>query len=283
MIKQEIRRNIWSLLLITIRNPIPKRSFRFATLLLTLSLLFTAFVPMQTAAAAGTTVYITRTGAKYHLSGCQYLRKSKISISLENAVNQGYTACSRCNPPVWNASSASAPASKPSSQTYVTVPDASKSSSQPSVTTPDVSSQTIGQTQIQLPSNSSLAVTAYADPNGIYNRLISVQLVFTNNSDAPLGITQNGTALDANGNALLPLPLNTGVYQAVAPHSMLTITFFFLATAADDLSSLRVIYPYADYTEQYWTDYAAFLAGQISSADFSGKYPTTPLEFTLTQ
>ena len=42
------------------------------------------------------TVYITKTGKKYHRSGCSYLKKSKISISLKNAKAQGYTACSRC-------------------------------------------------------------------------------------------------------------------------------------------------------------------------------------------
>lgn len=42
------------------------------------------------------TVYITKTGSKYHRSGCQYLSKSKISISLNDAKARGYTACSRC-------------------------------------------------------------------------------------------------------------------------------------------------------------------------------------------
>lgn len=42
------------------------------------------------------TVYITRTGSKYHRSGCQYLSTSKISISLDDAKSRGYTACSRC-------------------------------------------------------------------------------------------------------------------------------------------------------------------------------------------
>lgn len=42
------------------------------------------------------TVYITNTGKKYHRSGCQYLRKSKIAISLENARSRGYTPCSKC-------------------------------------------------------------------------------------------------------------------------------------------------------------------------------------------
>lgn len=43
------------------------------------------------------TVYITRTGSKYHRSGCSYL-KSKIAIEKKDAIAQGYTACSRCKP-----------------------------------------------------------------------------------------------------------------------------------------------------------------------------------------
>lgn len=45
-----------------------------------------------------TTVYVTKTGSKYHRSGCQYLSKSKIPISLSEARNK-YTPCSKCNPP----------------------------------------------------------------------------------------------------------------------------------------------------------------------------------------
>lgn len=44
-------------------------------------------------------VYITKTGEKYHLSGCRYLAKSKIEISLADAQAQGYDPCSVCNPP----------------------------------------------------------------------------------------------------------------------------------------------------------------------------------------
>ena len=46
--------------------------------------------------AMSETVYITNTGEKYHRDGCQYLRKSKIAISLDDAIDSGYTACSRC-------------------------------------------------------------------------------------------------------------------------------------------------------------------------------------------
>lgn len=45
-----------------------------------------------------TTVYVTKTGSKYHRDGCQYLRQNKIAISLDKA-RSGYEPCSKCNPP----------------------------------------------------------------------------------------------------------------------------------------------------------------------------------------
>lgn len=42
------------------------------------------------------TVYITNTGSKYHSEWCQYLRGSKIPISLSAAKAQGYTPCKTC-------------------------------------------------------------------------------------------------------------------------------------------------------------------------------------------
>lgn len=44
------------------------------------------------------TVYVTRTGAKYHQDGCRYLSKSKIAMSLSEAAKR-YTPCSVCRPP----------------------------------------------------------------------------------------------------------------------------------------------------------------------------------------
>lgn len=46
------------------------------------------------------TVYITRTGKKYHRDGCRYLAASKIPISLKDAKAKGYTACKVCRPPL---------------------------------------------------------------------------------------------------------------------------------------------------------------------------------------
>ena len=44
------------------------------------------------------TVYVTRTGKKYHRGTCSYLRRSRIAISLDRA-KASYGPCSRCSPP----------------------------------------------------------------------------------------------------------------------------------------------------------------------------------------
>ena len=80
---------------------------RFAAFAAALFILFA--IPVQALAASGsTTVYITKSGTKYHTSTCSYLSQSKIPITLSDAVNNGYSPCSRCKPPTLSASSAPA-------------------------------------------------------------------------------------------------------------------------------------------------------------------------------
>lgn len=45
------------------------------------------------------TVFVTRTGRKYHRDGCRYLSKSRIPIGLADAKASGFTPCSVCAPP----------------------------------------------------------------------------------------------------------------------------------------------------------------------------------------
>ena len=56
-----------------------------------------ANIPVHVASKS-VTVYVTKTGKKYHLGTCSYLRQSKIKIDQDDAISQGYTACSRCKP-----------------------------------------------------------------------------------------------------------------------------------------------------------------------------------------
>lgn len=44
------------------------------------------------------TVYVTKTGKKYHLENCSSLSSSKKSIELSEAIDKGYTPCSKCKP-----------------------------------------------------------------------------------------------------------------------------------------------------------------------------------------
>ncbi|HEY5314947.1 MAG TPA: hypothetical protein VIK18_20615, partial [Pirellulales bacterium] len=60
------------------------------------------FVPAAATVAADApvdiTVYVTRTGAKYHLQACRHLRSSSIPIKLSEA-RQQYAPCRTCHPP----------------------------------------------------------------------------------------------------------------------------------------------------------------------------------------
>ncbi len=77
-----------------------------AALILCLSFLCPVALPVR--AQQGTadpqatktqTVYVTRTGRRYHRDGCRYLAASKIPISLKDAKARGFTACKVCHPP----------------------------------------------------------------------------------------------------------------------------------------------------------------------------------------
>ena len=48
--------------------------------------------------ASQKTVYITKSGSKYHRDGCKYLSKSKIPISLKEAKRRGLEPCLSCRP-----------------------------------------------------------------------------------------------------------------------------------------------------------------------------------------
>ena len=75
------------------------------------------------------TVYVTKSGKKYHSASCHYLAKSKIEISLADAQAKGYTPCSVCG----GASSTTQNAPSPNSnqnQSYTPPPPKQSSSTQ---------------------------------------------------------------------------------------------------------------------------------------------------------
>jgi len=74
------------------------RSARFFALIVLLSLSFTIVAQ---------TVYVTKTGKKYHSENCRSLSHSKIEITLSKAQEYGYSACSVCKPPTESSSNIS--------------------------------------------------------------------------------------------------------------------------------------------------------------------------------
>lgn len=57
-----------------------------------------SLAPIQEPAPKAITVYVTKSGSKYHRAGCRYLRKSAIPLSLDEAKRR-YSPCSECGPP----------------------------------------------------------------------------------------------------------------------------------------------------------------------------------------
>lgn len=79
-------KRILFLLLITISFTVPN----FAT-----TLKYTS-IPVENTVTE--TVYVTKTGSKYHRDSCHYLKKTKIKTSKSRAKHAGYTACKVCKP-----------------------------------------------------------------------------------------------------------------------------------------------------------------------------------------
>lgn len=70
---------------------------QFVSLLCAFLILVSSTTPAF-AANGSTTVYITKTGECYHTGSCSYL-KSKLPITLQDAIDAGYRPCSKCHPP----------------------------------------------------------------------------------------------------------------------------------------------------------------------------------------
>lgn len=66
--------------------------------------LFVMIILLLASNAISQTVYVTKSGKKYHTESCRYLTKNTIAVDLSVALNKGYTACSVCNPPTANSS-----------------------------------------------------------------------------------------------------------------------------------------------------------------------------------
>jgi competence protein ComEC len=55
--------------------------------------------PRPTSTPVGVTVYVTPSGTKYHLWGCQYIGQNYTAMTVAQACAAGKTPCSVCRPP----------------------------------------------------------------------------------------------------------------------------------------------------------------------------------------
>lgn len=55
--------------------------------------------PQMAADTNAQTVYITKTGKRYHRAGCRYLTSTQRAVSLKEAKAMGLTPCKVCQPP----------------------------------------------------------------------------------------------------------------------------------------------------------------------------------------
>lgn len=179
--------------------------------------------PIQTNATDWTTytVHITRTGSKYHRGGCSYLRKSDYTINILDAINQGYTPCSRCNPPR---------------------PDVSVTTSD-STTKSNTTSNTVASMQ------SNAYVGYYASYTAEYNRRMNNSEFDTTifNTVQNLNVLSSYTADEQ----ILYASLSTGDQYDFTIYKFLSLYDYYVAL----LNNMRVVFD-ADYYYLYNTDIA---------------------------
>ena len=90
---------------------------RFDMRILKVFFLYVILIACATQSTEAQTVYITKTGSKYHRGSCQYLRKSKIPIIIKDAIDRGYEACSVCEPGGLSKEQKTSPAANPNQKT----------------------------------------------------------------------------------------------------------------------------------------------------------------------
>jgi hypothetical protein len=71
----------------------------FMALALSLTILGSMAVATTTPVTGQETVYVTKSGKKYHTATCNFVKNGKTPMKLADAVKAGYTPCSVCNPP----------------------------------------------------------------------------------------------------------------------------------------------------------------------------------------
>lgn len=83
-----------------VRSPFPYIAVIIVmTVLLVASKTFWSVPAQEGRDALQQTVYVTKSGTKYHRVNCGYLKNTDLAITVEQALANGYSPCSICNPP----------------------------------------------------------------------------------------------------------------------------------------------------------------------------------------
>ncbi len=82
---------------VTMKEIVKKSIVVFSTVTMIIGTVLSGSCDVK-AASGDTVVYITKTGSCYHNSGCSSLSRSCIPTTLEEALDEGLTPCSKCHP-----------------------------------------------------------------------------------------------------------------------------------------------------------------------------------------
>lgn len=121
--------------------------------------------------------------------------------------------------------------------------------------------------------------SAYGDQ---YNRQLVVEMTITNNTGRAFNYTAYMTAVDANGRQLVNADsLAAARFGTVENGASATLVTTYLLTKANDVSAFTLGYQHMDYSNAYFADMNAYLAGGLSATDLALRYPQTPVILTV--
>lgn len=121
--------------------------------------------------------------------------------------------------------------------------------------------------------------SAYGDK---YNRQLVVELTIANHTGKAFNYTALLTATDANGRQLVNADsLAAARFGTVENGASATVVATYLLTKANDVTTFTLGYQHMDYSNAYFADMNAYLAGGLSAADLASRYPQTPVTLTV--
>lgn len=128
-------------------------------------------------------------------------------------------------------------------------------------------------------------ISDYTSSDETYDRMVCVDFVIQNETDAPIGYTTRWNCYTTDNVQLESyfdlFNLDT---TFVMPNSEITDTACFLLEKDQEITDeLIAVYDFMDYDDEYWKDFGAAIFGQISEDEWFAKYSdVTELNYHLT-